>query len=415
MHENLYCSGGVGLEKSDLFVLTGAGASYPIVPVTTVLTDQLMEWFLNEYCITSLDERVLPIRELTTGLAVKVSDSKGILNFEDFVDSLDILGSMLHSKETPLFYPAMNVLQELLVEKRILRRDGLPSEFLDVIYLKSVVHDVRTEILRRVFGAVKTHAQSQLTRAPINKLLRVLMAFYNLRVVSLNYDNLVDYSGIRFKTGFNRHQGADGYSEYDPQFERDHFAQSHLYLPLHGSIHFGKKPGAISPGRLHEPVWFDSIEQINRNEFGMNLHIADEIDSTMITGHRKWDNLVTVPYSSYYSMLRRFAFESPRWLIIGYGGQDPHVNVILRDALRYRWSSGQPPTLIICDKREKEQMKSLIKNIWGVPSLEDGASTNVAWHQVFLGHIHVGWMWNDGVEKFPIDSALERLANDLVT
>ncbi|RIV26125.1 transposase [Alicyclobacillaceae bacterium I2511] len=90
---------------------------------------------------------------------------------------------------------------------------------------------------------------------------------------------------------------------------------------------------------------------------------------------------------------------------------DPHVNVILRDALRYRWASGQPPVLIVCDKRQKASMDSLIRNIWGIPSLGDAPLVDAAWRKIFLGLTYVGWMWTDGLETFPMDTVLERLCS----
>jgi len=52
----------------------------------------------------------------------------------------------------------------------------------------------------------------------------------------------------------------------------------------------------------------------------------------MITGYRKGEKILVEPYAGYYHYFRNEAFRSPNWLILGYGGGDPHINSVLTSA-----------------------------------------------------------------------------------
>jgi hypothetical protein len=55
----------------------------------------------------------------------------------------------------------------------------------------------------------------------------------------------------------------------------------------------------------------------------------------MITGLRKSEELVYEPFASYYHHFRTTAFDSTRWLLIGYGAKDMHINQVLKVALSF--------------------------------------------------------------------------------
>jgi hypothetical protein len=53
----------------------------------------------------------------------------------------------------------------------------------------------------------------------------------------------------------------------------------------------------------------------------------------MITGLRKADLTLGRPYGTYLHVFREHLLQTPRWLIIGYGFSDSHVNEALRQAV----------------------------------------------------------------------------------
>jgi len=60
----------------------------------------------------------------------------------------------------------------------------------------------------------------------------------------------------------------------------------------------------------------------------------------MISGFKKTDYILWEPFGTYWGAFRRAATLSPLWLIVGYGGGDPHVNACLQSAMLQSVSIG---------------------------------------------------------------------------
>ena len=72
----------------------------------------------------------------------------------------------------------------------------------------------------------------------------------------------------------------------------------------------------------------------------------------MITGLRKADAILLEPFASYYSCLYNSLLKSRVWVIIGYGGVDPHINSCLSRALNARVK--RPTHLVTVDLHNQE-------------------------------------------------------------
>ncbi|SFV09376.1 hypothetical protein SAMN05421543_1573 [Alicyclobacillus macrosporangiidus] len=124
-------------------------------------------------------------------------------------------------------------------------------------------------------------------------------------------------------------------------------------------------PETRNSNQFPEPVWHDDVcdAMSSRREIPVNVDSRYPVCEWMITGRTKWNNFASQPYSSYYALFRRLAFTSERWLIIGYSGGDSHVNVVLRDALKYRRAAGLPISVGLIDMTKNPL--SLFRRIFG--------------------------------------------------
>jgi hypothetical protein len=69
--------------------------------------------------------------------------------------------------------------------------------------------------------------------------------------------------------------------------------------------------------------------------------------SPIITGLRKADAIQSEPYATYAHVFREEAFSCDRWLIVGYGGRDPHISDMLLQAREHWLRSGREHRVLI--------------------------------------------------------------------
>ena len=100
----------------------------------------------------------------------------------------------------------------------------------------------------------------------------------------------------------------------------------HTWCQLHGSVLFRLKrseetaivryPNARAAARQR---WVDNADRYSYQD-GHKSGL-----SPIITGLRKTDAILNEPFATYSHRLRTEAASCDRWLIIGYGGGDPHI------------------------------------------------------------------------------------------
>jgi hypothetical protein len=72
-----------------------------------------------------------------------------------------------------------------------------------------------------------------------------------------------------------------------------------------------------------------------------------DVGAPMITGLRKADKTLARPFGTYMHVFREELLRVPRWLIVGYGFVDEHVNRAMAQA-RANWAQrGQPVRAVI--------------------------------------------------------------------
>jgi hypothetical protein len=164
-----------------------------------------------------------------------------------------------------------------------------------------------------------------------------------LKVFSVNYDSRAIDLSQNWWTGFRALDAAEaaardakaGIQVFEPQPEipRD----EHAFIQMHGSTHFGWIAHYVAPryaiARHATPLARHGTPRRDGFELWNDRTALPAL--CMVTGFRKGEKVLTEPYASYVSYFREEAFRTPTWLLMGYGGNDPHINAALRSAADY--------------------------------------------------------------------------------
>jgi hypothetical protein len=177
--------------------------------------------------------------------------------------------------------------------------------------------------------------------------LHALAQDFTLRIVSLNYDDVPEHGALELETGYKRlYDGFVPQSLYEP-------SDSHFYLQLHGSVLFGPD----LRGQAVLPRYSDRAEAratwATGSGFGVSPDGLERFALPMVTGFRKADQILWEPFGTYMGAFRLFAHRIPTWLVIGYGGTDPHVNAVLQSAVMHHvfnpWYDPTPLRAVVVD------------------------------------------------------------------
>lgn len=161
-------------------------------------------------------------------------------------------------------------------------------------------------------------------------------------IATLNYDNCIEQS-------LGAGAWEDGFALLDPRifrFDPARIVNSTItrMLHLHGSVFYGY-PRFANPNRFlfedqHEDLYrFDSHVDARRDWFGRSRNQAQSGERAtagpIITGQRKPDKLLGLPYSTYQAVLQDALLKNSRLLVAGYSFGDLHFNHLLRRLTRY--------------------------------------------------------------------------------
>jgi hypothetical protein len=333
---------GSGQKRSrpPLLVLLGAGASIPFVSGVRDLTDRLLAWDkyrapgIGDGDLVSPSDRwnttAAPL--LTRGpsdtrppffkalrgiVASAYSDNGAALTFEHLIHACDELAHVLpddpdrYDRSRWMLQPFFEVRQKYAawVGPRVPRM------------MSFVAEEARYFILEHV--AQECEALTNPT--PVSDGLGKLADRFLLRSHSLNYDDLALAAGVSFYTGFDENTG-----EFRPEYPWP--TDIHTFAQLHGSVRWGLVDSQI--------LACECIDKARANwESGFNQQVVQDGHALprvpMITGFRKPDLLLERPFGTYLHVFHEQLLATPRWLIIGYGFGDPHVNRALQQA----WAS----------------------------------------------------------------------------
>lgn len=165
---------------------------------------------------------------------------------------------------------------------------------------------------------------------------RMTKESYSISIFNLNYDRLMmeiaehsEQNGICFCTGFDL--GAER-SEFDsPTF----YKAKNILAQLHGSVNF--VPCSDNSKGMYVDYFQDLKEASNARMKYMYPAITQDnrrdYNWAMVTGLSKFEYIAKEPYATYYRRLIHDLDESDIVLIMGYGGGDRHMNMLLKSPL----------------------------------------------------------------------------------
>ncbi len=168
----------------------------------------------------------------------------------------------------------------------------------------------------------------------------------SLQVFSLNYDTSAT-DGITTGWWTSFFPRPDGVEEFAPKAALPEGRD--VNIQLHGSVHFGLEFNATK--KVAKVRRYPAVAQAQRawgittgHDIAQDDHILSALP--MITGRRKADMILAEPFASYFHYFRQAAMSTPRWLMVGYGGKDPHVNAVLATAAE-KW--GDQLRVAVCN------------------------------------------------------------------
>lgn len=191
-------------------------------------------------------------------------------------------------------------------------------------------------------------------------LFAALRERFDLGVYNLNHDTVALNAMNDFYTGFaspSPESGAQPWEVRSGKFEatkvQNRREWGFLYH-LHGSVHFslGRKDVADGPGQPSLDIcWLDKLVYRTdpfRDVWAPEVKTDNRqlMQSTLVAGGWKLDQLQVEPFQTFYSTLPRHAHEADAILIAGYGFGDPHVNSVLANMLNSR-KEARPPVVVL--------------------------------------------------------------------
>ncbi len=296
---------GLNPQRPRLLLILGAGSAiHAGAPSTKQITD----------LVCQIEEE--PIRLVITRL--REQRSEGNFNFETVLAALEELDEFQVRRRLPTAWQ---------------RIAGHLSAFAELLPELSDAEDHSFLIARtRLVGRIKNFVIEQTANASAAALQAFfdrLKAAFDLTVLTLNYDDLIDRAGDWYD-GFGMSAPPHNCGEFDfSGFPAQSTTHPAVLLHLHGSVRFDFPPWL--PGYRGEIVRHAAA----RMGMGSTLQPPQGIaqPSPIIAGEGKdrWMTRACVPFGYYYNAFVRTLHTCPRLLIGGYGAQDLHVNSWLED------------------------------------------------------------------------------------
>lgn len=200
------------------------------------------------------------------------------------------------------------------------------------------------------------HGENNLKNSKANQFFNEAKDSLALRLYSLNYDVLPEYSSVLWKTGFDDKR--DGVAAAFDNFSFFNYgSDDHIFCQLHGSVK-NSYPNWENHRNVDFPggVWrFDSIGDAIKNREGRSASAGQRQDGSlsstnlMITGSMKADDTSNEPYASYINKLFHDLCTADKLIISGYGGGDFYLNRLLKRSYEYRRKSNRKLGILLID------------------------------------------------------------------
>jgi NAD-dependent SIR2 family protein deacetylase len=308
-------------DKPQLTVVLGAGASIELgVPSTETLTKRV--WSALEQ-IKGSNERFPWDEHPSARLRSILERAYNPATFEHVVHALEAIYSLSES------WKARHGIVEGVLTGGPLGE--LTSAFSDPMWLHQASEEV-FRVLHAEVDAASRKAENDSNWVAFVSLLKQLESAFDLHVVTLNYDDLVERAlgwgaaeqGFRVSPG----QAAAEFIAFD---------KAPRLMHLHGGLNFGYSKDERNPRDFgsHELFWFrtssearESWERMSRTQPNSQA-LRHTIVGPFITGMQKADKLQIEPYETMGRHMGNLLATHPRLLVVGFGFGDHHVNSLI--------------------------------------------------------------------------------------
>jgi SIR2-like domain len=289
-----------------LLVILGAGSTiHAGAPSTNAITD----------LVCQIEDE--PIRAVVSRL--RDQRTKGNFNFETVLAALEELDEFQLRQRVPTAWQRhggnLSAFAEFLPQFANLGQDSF------LIARARLVGRIKNFVMERTANA---------SPAALKEFFDQLRAEFDLTVLTLNYDDIIDRAG-EWYDGFNLPTASDQFGKFDfSGFSGQSAQHPAVLLHLHGSVRFDFPPWGYPSSQTAEIVRHTTPVL----GIGTTLSPPDGIAPSPIVageGKDRWMTRACIPFGYYYNAFVRTLHTCPRLLIAGYGAADLHVNSWLED------------------------------------------------------------------------------------
>lgn len=322
--------------KRKLLVLAGAGASVDFGMPSVSAVGELLSRAASPYFSLSANPGANLYDFIKDELSAYWSRTSPLIppvNYEDVLYVITILES---------YYPAGLYTGPLGAFMGI-------RQFPDVNYFDNrhrrvdadIFRHLASELVDRILLEFRTRCKGSIPNiGDLRCFFSVLTAEFDVAVVTTNYDNLIYQALEPIETGF------DQAGMFDPGRVLGRSTWPCI-LHLHGSVHFDMDTVG---NNLHAIKWqADLNAQFQPNSSSRSSNMASGGNkfptSAIVVGGNKTDQILRLPFRTYYSEMDRLIHESDALLCCGFSFADNHI----KDAFgSYRDGRDRPVVVVDC-------------------------------------------------------------------
>jgi hypothetical protein len=309
--------------KRKLLLVTGAGASVDFgFPLDEKIHEIFMSIAKNDYSLT-----VDPDKSIYSW----VKEVNHNANYESNLYFIECMWGILNNHST---FPIKSIIPNCYLQIPCCFQIPCIKDIYGVtrkiqandcfnLYCKLV--DGFLDDILKISRSLETDKSEELSK--FKSFIDILQNEFEISYVTTNYDNVLTTLIPNANTGFD---------------ETGNFDRSLLLyntdwnygIHLHGSVFFDMQVQTNNGvGNLHKICWNNDLQNTkDKHSYGRNPKDTREglfsINSTIITGYDKTNQILREPFYSYYTLLDRLVYESDAILFIGCGFQDKHLNSV---------------------------------------------------------------------------------------
>ena len=310
------------MKKQKLLIIAGAGAAVEFgMPSVRKINDLFATWADDYFKIIDNDDNLynyIRNRIVQYNSTHKRSDDKAWPNFEEMVYIILFLALLKKNDYYNQYVPFVTLdefpeIHYFNIEKRNVSwniLEHLASHLIDKLldYIREKCIDIASDSNNR---------KMQLLKHFLNRLAE----YYEIGIVTINYNNLFLQAKSDWFTGFDKKGCFSPYNVLKRQ-------KWNFVYHIHGSVHFDMKNDQFD---MHKVYWKNDLgKNFNQNSSGRSSNSTLEglsfPTSNIIVGYGKNYQIQRLPFRIYYSVLDRLVLEADKFLIIGYGFGDYHIN-----------------------------------------------------------------------------------------